>query len=134
MGHFIKKKSNPITFQSRLMQFMAGMIVMTVVLLLLSMVFLGLMSRNYQNNMQQLLNLNSFYRHLDSVNRNVYEYTLEGDEDIYNAIGSEVMQGRRILKEMTQMRMGKEFYRDIRDMEDFQWLHPEMWHCLAVVQ
>ena len=92
------------------------------------------MSRHYQNNMQQLLNLNSFYRHLDSVNRNVYEYTLEGDEDIYNAIGSEVMQGRRILKEMTQMRMGKEFYRDIRDMEDFQWLHPEMWHCLAGVQ
>ena len=71
MGSFIKKKS-PTTFQSRLMRFMGEMLGMTVVLLLLSVVFISLMNENYQKNMQQLVNLNAFYHHLDSINHNVY--------------------------------------------------------------
>ncbi len=118
MGSFIKKRKAATTFQSRLMKFMGGMVMMTVVLLFLSMGFIGLMNENYQRNMQQLINLNAFFHYLDSINHNVYNYTLEGDEDIYKAISSEILEGRSILKEMTEVRMGEQFYRDMRDVQE----------------
>ena len=117
MGSFIKKKS-PTTFQSRLMRFMGEMVGMTVVLLLLSVVFISLMNENYQKNMQQLVNLNAFYHHLDSINHNVYNYTLEGDEEIYKGIETEMLEGRGILKELTEVPMGIRFYRDVRDIQE----------------
>lgn len=107
-----------ITFKTRMMRFVLGLTVVTLSLLIVFGILSTMMDRNHEDSMERLLNLNTFYDHLDSINANVYEYTLEGDEEIYQAIESECMEGRRILKEMADMKEGIAFYRSIRDIEE----------------
>lgn len=81
---------------------MGEMMVMTLVVFFTSILFLNQANRNYQNSVEQLLNLNEFFRGLESLNNDVYVYTLEGDEEIFLEITDACMEGRRILAQMAE--------------------------------
>ncbi len=115
MEAFIKKNT---TFKSRMMRFMLGLSAVTLSLVSLCIIFYSIMESQHKDSTNQLLNLNTFYDYLDSINEDVYVYTLEGDENVYQNIERQCMAGRRILKEMAEMRVDTAFYRDIRDVEE----------------
>lgn len=118
MGYFVKKEKTATTFQARIQRMLIEMFVIMFAMMSFSMFSLSRINVDYNNNMQQLGNLNIFYQKLDNINHNVYNYVLEGDEDIYWMIGEEIAEGRKLLKEMTEMQISEYFYRDIRDMQE----------------
>ena len=103
-----------------MMQFMLGISVVALVLIVLCVSVYRIMDQSHKDSMSQLLNLNTFFDRLAAINDSVYEYTLEGDETLYREIEQGCMEGRRILKEMADMQVDMAFYRDIRDMEVLQ--------------
>ncbi len=108
-----------------MMQFMLGISVVALVLIVLCVSVYRIMDQSHKDSMSQLLNLNTFFDRLAAINDSVYEYTLEGDETLYREIEQGCMEGRRILKEMADMQVDMAFYRDIRDMEEMFYSYTE---------
>lgn len=117
MENIIKMKENT-SFKKRLVGVMSGMIAIMGVLFCLWFLFMGLSNRQHQKNMEQLLCLDSFWGTLDNVNRNVYQYALEGDENIYMEISEDCDAGKKYLKTMADRKISAGFYRDIRDLQE----------------
>ena len=81
------------------------------------------MEKGYETSTEQMILLNSYYHTLEDINGDVYTYTLEGNESVYNEIAKKCSTNQTRLKQLSEIHAGKQFYRDIRDVEQMFLLY-----------
>lgn len=117
----IMKKAK--TIRSRLLGFLVDTVAVSMMLVITILGVYYHIQTEYEHSTEQMLLLNSFYNNLEDINRDVYTYTLEGDEDVYNKIAQGCSENQGILKKLTKINAGQIFYRNIRDVEQMFFLY-----------
>lgn len=111
------------TIRSQLMGFLVDTVVVSLLLVITTLGVYQHMEKEYEQSAEQMLLLNSYYHTLEDINGDVYTYTLEGDEGIYKEIAQKCSSNQRKLQQLAQVHAGKQFYRDIRDVEQMFLLY-----------
>lgn len=112
---FLKKRRQSVRW--RLFWFFVEIGAVALLLVLMSICFYLVSRGDYEKSTEQMLTLNEFYSNLENINQNVYTYTLDGDEAVYQEIESACMESRGVLGTLSGMEVSIRFYRDIRDVE-----------------
>ena len=117
----VMKKSK--TIKAQLVGFLVDTVFVSLLLVITVLGVYGHIQKEYEKSTEQMLMLNSFYNNLDDINEDVYTYTLEGDETVYGKIEDEYLVNQRILKNLSEISAGKNFYRNIRDTQEMFFLY-----------
>lgn len=113
------------TIKSRLLGFLIDTVTVSMLLVLTILGVYYHIQTEYEQSMENMLMLNSFYNNLEDINRDVYTYTLEGNEAVYNKIAQSCSQNQVILKNLSEINAGQLFYRNIRDAEQMFFLYSQ---------
>ena len=116
----IMKKTK--TIRSQLMGVLIDTVIVSMVLVITTLVVYRHVEKEYEQSTEQILLLNS-YNALEDINGDVYTYTLEGNEDVYKQIAEKCSSNQRKLKQLADIHAGKQFYRDVRDVEQMFLLY-----------
>ena len=111
------------TIRSQLLSFVIDTVIVSLILVVTTLVLYQYMEKEYEQNTKQMLLLNSYYHTLEDINGDVYTYTLEGDEDVYKEIAEKCSSNQTKLKQLSEIDAGKQFYRDVRDVEQMFLLY-----------
>lgn len=111
------------TIRSRLLGFLVDTVAVSMMLVITILGVYYHIQTEYAYSTEQMLLLNSFYNNLEDINGDVYTYTLEGDEEVYNKIAENCSENQKILKKLTNINAGQVFYRNIRDVEQMFFLY-----------
>lgn len=114
----MKRRDKVSSIKDRLMGVMTETVVISLLTVLLCVGMYLMTYTVYGSSTKQMMTLKNFYANLETVNRDVYTYTLEGDETVYDRITAACIEGRRMLRELTEAKAGVQFYRDVRDMQE----------------
>lgn len=117
----VMKKSK--TIKAQLVGFLVDTVFVSLLLVITVLGVYGHIQKEYEKSTEQMLMLNSFYNNLDDINEDVYTYTLEGDETVYGKIEDKYLVNQRILKNLSEISAGKNFYRNIRDTQEMFFLY-----------
>ena len=117
----IMKKTK--TIRSQLMGVLIDTVIVSMVLVITTLVVYRHVEKEYEQSTEQILLLNSYYNALEDINGEVYTYTLEGNEDVYKQIAEKCSSNQRKLKQLADIHAGKQFYRDVRDVEQMFLLY-----------
>ena len=117
----IMKKTK--TIRSQLMGVLIDTVIVSMVLVITTLVVYRHVEKEYEQSTEQILLLNSYYNALEDINGDVYTYTLEGNEDVYKQIAEKCSSNQRKLKQLADIHAGKQFYRDVRDVEQMFLLY-----------
>ena len=77
---------NTKTIRSQLLGVVIDTVLVSLVLVIMTLVIYQHMEKGYETSTEQMLLLNSYYHTLEDINGDVYTYTLEGNESVYNEI------------------------------------------------
>ena len=113
------------TIRSQLLGFVIDTVIVSLVLVLTTLVIYQHMEKEYEASTEQMLVLNSYFHTLEDINGDVYTYTLEGNENVYNEIAEKCSANQRRLKQLSEIHAGQRFYRDIRDVEQMFLLYTQ---------
>lgn len=114
---------NTKTIRSQLLGVVIDTVLVSLVLVIMTLVIYQHMEKGYETSTEQMLLLNSYYHTLEDINGDVYTYTLEGNESVYNEIAKKCSTNQTRLKQLSEIHAGKQFYRDIRDVEQMFLLY-----------
>lgn len=114
----MKRRDKVSSIKDRLMGVMTETVMISLLTVLLCVGMYLMTYTVYGSSTKQMMTLKNFYANLETVNRDVYTYTLEGDETVYDRITAACIEGRRMLRELTEAKAGVQFYRDVRDMQE----------------
>ncbi len=81
---------NTKTIRSQLLGVVIDTVLVSLVLVIMTLVIYQHMEKGYETSTEQMLLLNSYYHTLEDINGDVYTYTLEGNESVYNEIAEKV--------------------------------------------
>lgn len=111
------------TIRSQLWSFVIDTLIVSLVIVITTLIIYQHMEKEYEQSTEQMLLLNSYYDTLEDINGDVYAYTLEGNEKIYNEIAEKCSLNQKTLKQLSEIHAGQRFYRDIRDVEQMFLLY-----------
>ena len=114
---------NTKTIRSQLLGVVIDTVLVSLVLVIMTLVIYQHMEKGYETSTEQMLLLNSYYHTLEDINGDVYTYTLEGNESVYNEIAKKCSTNQTRLKQLSEIHAGKQLYRDIRDVEQMFLLY-----------
>lgn len=98
---------NTKTIRSQLLGVVIDTVLVSLVLVIMTLVIYQHMEKGYETSTEQMLLLNSYYHTLEDINGDVYTYTLEGNESVYNEIAKKCSTNQTRLKQLSEIHAGK---------------------------
>ncbi len=116
MAYLLNKwKEN--TIRNQMYRYLAVVISAVVLINIFSLVFNGLNVKQYEEIMNQVLNLNQYYEILDDGNGILGLYVQKGNSEIYNTFSVKIENAYEYLGELERTKVSQMFLRDVQDME-----------------